>query len=103
VRRAEAIFSALRSSRPQGASPYVGLAMALVNGGRADDAVRELDRGLAAATDEATRAELNAFRGLVLQLAGRASESVRALRSAASHPLAQAMLGEGQPAALQEK
>ena len=76
--------------------------MTLLNQGRGDDAVRELDSGLAAAGEDA-RAELSAFRGFALQLAGRASESVRALRSAGEHPLARSMLGEDAPAVIQEK
>jgi hypothetical protein len=58
--------------------------------------VRILDRGLAQADDE-SRADLQAFRGLALQLAGRASESTRALQAAGDHRLALAMLGLAVP------
>jgi hypothetical protein len=102
LRRAEVIFGALQSHRPGAAFAYVGPAMAMLNRGQSDEAVRELDRGIALAGGE-SRAELLAFRGLALQLAGRASESLRALRAASSHPLAQHMLGEEPSAVLQEK
>jgi hypothetical protein len=93
LRRAEAVFGALERCRPLAAFPYVGQAVALMNAGQADEAARVLERGAAIASGEAA-AELQAFRGLALQLAGRAGESLRALRAAGDQPLALAMLGE---------
>ncbi|HSV44835.1 MAG TPA: hypothetical protein VLJ58_03500, partial [Ramlibacter sp.] len=93
VRRAETVFGALEQLRPDAAFPYVGAATALLNAGRAEEAVAALDRGLAA-DGQRDAGELQAFRGLALQLAGRASESVRAMRAAGDTRLARAMLGE---------
>jgi hypothetical protein len=93
VRRAQAVFGALESVRPQAAFPYVGQAVALLNAGRGDDAVAVLERGLAA-PGQADGGELQAFRGLALQLAGRSSESIRAMRAAGDTRLARAMLGD---------
>lgn len=84
--------------RPQRAFAHVGLAMAYLNGGRKEDAADVLWRALGMVEDPAERAEIEAFRGLALQLAGRSSESVRALQAAGAHPLAKAMLGEVSPA-----
>lgn len=93
VRRAQVIFHALEKVRPQASFPYVGMAVALMNAGRHDEAAQELDRGLASA-GAVEQPELQAFRGLALQLAGRASESLRALQVAGDVPLARAMRGE---------
>lgn len=73
---------------------HVGLAMAYLNAGRGEAAVDVLWRALAQIEDAAERREIEAFRGLALLLAGRHSESVRALQAAAGHPLARVMLGE---------
>ena len=94
IPRAERIFGALERIRPAGAYCYVGPAMACLNAGRADEAVRELDRGLALVSEE-DRQQLQAFRALALQLAGRTSESLRALAQAPEVELANAMLGQG--------
>ena len=93
TRRAQAIFSALERVRPAANFPYVGMAAALMNAGRPDEAVRELDRGLKAVGPQ-DQQELQAFRGLALQLAGRTSESRQALALAGDLPLAKAMRGE---------
>ncbi len=94
IRRAQVIFRALERVRPAAHFPYVGMAAALMNAGKPDEAVRELDRGLKAVVDPQDQAELQAFRGLALQLAGRTSESRRALALAGDVPLARAMRGE---------
>ncbi|HZY20509.1 MAG TPA: hypothetical protein VFE82_18715 [Ramlibacter sp.] len=94
VPRAKAIFGALVRLRPAGAYCYVGAAMATLNAGRADDAVRVLDRGLAAVGQD-DQPQLHAFRALALQLAGRASESRRALGEAGDASLAKGMRGRG--------
>jgi len=93
VRRAQRIFVALERIRPESAAVYVGLASAQMNHGSANDAVRTLDRGLLRVTGEDAPV-LHTFRALALQLAGRGSEHVRALRQAGGFPLARAMLGE---------
>lgn len=92
VAQAEAIFAAVEMERPANAAAYVGLAMAYLVNGRVNDALLAIDRGLRA-EGQADVAELHAFRGLALQLAGRTTESAKALRQAGAQPLAQAMLG----------
>ncbi|MEO5672264.1 MAG: hypothetical protein ABIR26_16370 [Ramlibacter sp.] len=92
VRRAEVIFSALERVRPAGAYCFVGMAMAYLNAGRADDAARVLHRGLSAVEKE-DLGHIHAFRGLALQLAGRANASLRALEEA-KVGFARAMLGQ---------
>ncbi|MBB1625144.1 tetratricopeptide repeat protein [Achromobacter sp. UMC71] len=81
VARADAIFNALRALRPGRAYPWLGLAVARLNAGRADEAVRLLEQGEASAAAE--RGLLSAWRGLALQLAGRNAESVRLLQACA--------------------
>jgi hypothetical protein len=56
--------------------------------------VRALDRGLPLVSEE-DRSQLQSFRGVALQLAGRTSESLRALAQAPTAKLANAMLGQG--------
>lgn len=84
----------MRLLRPTRAFMHVGLAMAYLNAGRKDDAVDLLWEALASVEDSSERREIEAFRGLALLLAGRHSESVKALLAAGAHPLARAMLGE---------
>ena len=100
VARAERIFGALQLLRPQRAFAPIGLAMAYMNAGRHDEAAGVLARA-AEQVEAAEQAELDVFRGLALQLAGRSSESVRALKSAGKNHLAHTMLGlcAAQPAA----
>lgn len=93
VRHAEKIFGALRLIRPQRAFAPIGLAMALLNTGNKEEAVRVLGQSLVSIVDPDERSTLEAFRGLALQLAGRRAESLSALRAAGTHPLALAMLG----------
>ena len=92
IARAEAIFGILRELRKTSSFPYIGLAMAYLNAGKAEDAVRSLELAADVVASD-VRPELDAFRGLALQMAGRLSESKKALASAGSHRLAQAMLG----------
>ena len=75
------LFEALASLRPNRAFPYVGKAMALLNAGRNDEACQCLHRAQQLVTDELPT--IDAFLGLSLQLAGRASESRAALLRAA--------------------
>lgn len=63
-----------------------------MNVGRHDEAAGVLARA-AEQVEAAEHPELDAFRGLALQLAGRTSESVRALKSAGNNRLAHTMLG----------
>ena len=93
TRRADVIFRALERVRPAASFPYVGMAAALMNVGRYDEAAGELGRGLMVEGLQDPQ-ELQAFRALALQLAGRTSESQRALHLAGDMPLAQAMRGE---------
>lgn len=93
VADAEAIFAAIEGERPTSAAAYVGLAIAYLTVGRNVDALQAIDRGLRV-EGQTDLAELHGFRGLVLQLSGRTSESVRALKQAGAQPLALAMLGE---------
>ncbi|CAB3875898.1 hypothetical protein LMG3328_03034 [Achromobacter ruhlandii] len=81
VPHADAIFQALRALRPGRAYPWLGLALARLNAGSADEAVRLLEQGEASAAGE--RALLAAWRGLALQLAGRKAESTRVLQACA--------------------
>ncbi len=96
VKRAEAIFGGLERVRPQRDFPYVGLATCYLNAGRADDAVRVLERAGREVQAE-DQPQVAAFRALALQLARRASESARAAREAGEHPLARALLGDSRP------
>lgn len=93
IPKAEAIFGALRSLRPQRAFAYVGLAVAYLNADRQEEAAQLLWQSLAQVDDPGERADIEAFRGLALQLAGRHSESIKALESAGPHMIALSMLG----------
>lgn len=81
VAHADAIFQALRAVRPGRAYPWLGLAVARLNAGNADEAVRLLEQGEASVAAE--RGLLAAWRGLALQLAGRKAESTRLLQTCA--------------------
>lgn len=105
--RALRIFDALALLRPQRAFGFVGLASALMNAGRAPEAVQRLQTVCLPAGPESDM--LEAFRGLALQLAGRASESTALLRRIVLRPrqgppsegtlLAARLLGENLDAA----
>ncbi|WP_159910928.1 M48 family metallopeptidase [Pantoea sp. 18069] len=76
--RALRIFEALALLRPDHAFAFVGLATALLNAGRAIDAVQRLHT--VRLPDGPESDMLEAFKGLALQLAGRSSESTYVLR-----------------------
>lgn len=83
---AEDIFHALMLLRPQRAFPHIGLALAYMNAARSQEAVALLERARVSVDegqDGAALADVEAFRGLALQLAGRSAESRRALQWAA--------------------
>lgn len=112
--QARTIFDALIHLRPERAFPYVGLAMALLNAGRADEAVVHLasarrrvqsmmggagsSPGALALRDE--HATLDAYYGLALQMAGHSAESSKILAGLTQRPandpagrIARSMLG----------
>ena len=93
LRAARTIFGALEFCRPAAGFAYIGMAMALLNRRQHDDAVRTLDRGLTMVDGEEV-AELQAVRALALRLAGRGSESERAIKAASDHPLARALAAQ---------
>lgn len=93
AKRAKGIFIGLQKLRPQRAFAYVGLAVALMNTGRHDEAATLLTNAVER-VDLEEQGEVNAFLGLALQLAGRTSESLRALHAASECRLAQVMLGQ---------
>ena len=93
VQRAEIIFGALACVRPDKNFPYVGLGMAYLNAGYADKAAQVLERGVGLVEPQ-DEGELVAFRALALQMAGRTSESQRALLAAGPSRLAMAMQGK---------
>ena len=73
VKEAEAIFAAVKASRPDSELPLVGLAVTRLNAGQNDEAIRLL-------RDEALKINADsdiarAFLGLALKQAGLASES----------------------------
>lgn len=79
VNSAIAIFEGLRVLRPRHAFVFIGLAMAHMAVGRAEDGVRILrDDGLKALPDDE---ELQVFVAIALQEAGRASECRRMLQA----------------------
>ncbi len=95
TRRAQRIFDALERIRPANAAVYVGLALAYLNRGDADEALRVLDRGLlSVAAADVDVFVLHAFRAIAFQFAGRSSERLRALRQAGDCPLALSMQGD---------
>jgi hypothetical protein len=73
IARADAIFGALRLWRPGQGYPWLGLAVARLNAGKADEAVRILEQ--ADCGDVEDVALLQAWRGFALQLAGRRAQS----------------------------
>jgi hypothetical protein len=88
VGRARRIFNGLALARPGRAFHAVGLALAFLNAARTAEAVQVLAQAEAADADE--RETLDAWRGLALQLDGRADESRRLL--------ARRLLGDAPPA-----
>ncbi len=75
------IFEALALLRPVQAFAFVGLASALMNAGRAHEAVQRLQTVRLPAGPEADM--LDSFKSLALQLAGRRGESTYLLRQIA--------------------
>ena len=93
VKRAEVVFRALERIRPDRNFAYVGLAMAYLNAGRADEAAQALGRG--AGLVKAQEAPiLEAVWALALQMAGRSAESQRVLLAAEPSRLASVMQGQ---------
>lgn len=111
--QASQLFSCLIDLAPRRALPHIGLALALLNGGRPDDALRVLERAdkLVAEGDVASSdaemsdrrdesALIRAFYGVALKLAGHTTESFRILQSLSDRPghdhagrIARSMLG----------
>lgn len=82
VKSAMAIFEGLRTLRPRHAFVFIGLAMAHMAVGRAEEAVRILrDDGFGALPGDE---ELQAFLAIALQEAGRGSECRRLLQALAT-------------------
>ena len=103
VARAEAIFGALLALRPSQAAGHVGIAMALLNRGRAAEAAARLGAAMLPPGDEHDL--LRAVQGLALQLDHRPAEAARVLQPIAAQPasagaipagvrLARTLLGE---------
>lgn len=78
VPRALRIFEALALQQPERVFAYVGLTTALLNAGRAIEAVQRLHA--VKLPDGPESDTLEVFRGLALQLAGHSSESTYVLR-----------------------
>lgn len=107
VPRALRIFEALALLRPDRAFAFVGLTSALMNAGRASEAVQRLQSVSLPAGPEADM--LDSFQSLALQLAGRPGESTYLLRQIVSRSrhapasegalLASRLLGEDRGAA----
>jgi|SRR5690554_3609258 len=76
------VFDALSLLRPERAFPYVGHAMALLNGGRAEEACRVLRHAAPLVGEELPTVQ--AFLGFALHCAGRTAESQRVLTAAAA-------------------
>jgi len=113
VDRASQIFQALIDIAPTRPLPHIGLSLALLNSGRADDALRVLERAEgwlkgAPGSDTPPQASdprddyflLRAFYGVALKLSGRTSESFRILGELTHRPegdhagrIARSMLG----------
>ena len=93
VNRAEAIFGALASIRPDRSFSYIGLAMAYLNSNRPEEAVAVLAQGTKVVMAQ-EQGELQAVRALALQMAGRSAESQRVLLAAEPTRLALVMQGQ---------
>ena len=115
--QASQIFHALIDIAPARPLPHIGLALALLNQDRAEDALRVLERADAllnsASASDLTQpasvprddsALVSAFYGVALKLSGRTSESFRILRGLVDRPehdhagrIARSMLGLTHP------
>jgi len=112
--QARTIFGALIQLRPNRAFPHVGLAMAMINQGRAAEAavalaaarralesiVASVEVGAAGVDLRDEHATLSAYYGLALQMAGHSAESSKILGGLADRPagdpagrIARSMLG----------
>jgi tetratricopeptide (TPR) repeat protein len=83
--QAAQIFESLARLRPTRAFPYVGMAVLHLNRQQTSQAVEALERGERLLSDPqnpepAEHGILLAWKGLALHLAGRESESIRALQ-----------------------
>lgn len=81
VQRAECIFGALARVRPARAFVPVGWGTALLNAGRAAEAVQVFERARPAMAPGEDADTVCAFLALALQLDGRSSESQRMLQA----------------------
>ena len=95
VAAAQTIFAAVRQERPQSAAGYVGPALALLFRGRASEAIGELQRGLLV-VEASQQQDIQALLGFALQAEGRGAESQQALQAVCDHPVAAALLAQGQ-------
>ncbi|MBH1965541.1 MAG: hypothetical protein I8H77_14460 [Comamonadaceae bacterium] len=84
VARAEIIFGALLLLRPERAFAHVGLATALMNAGRAADAVTHLASARIPPGEDADM--VGAIYAIALQLAGRPNQSQAVSRKLADQP-----------------
>jgi len=82
VKRADTIFTALQALRPGRAYPLIGQAVALMNAGRAHEAVARMEQARGA--DAVEQSQIDAWHGLALQLSGHAGQGRRVLEQAAS-------------------
>jgi len=82
VERADTIFGALQGVRPGRAYPAIGQAVALMNAGRAAVAAVRLEQAHGA--DAIEQAQIDAWRGLALQLSGRQAHSRKVLEQVAT-------------------
>lgn len=97
VARARRIFAALVRLRPQRSFAHIGWAMACLNAGRPQEALDVLSAAVEV-NDPQERHELDAYRGLALQLAGHSAQSLQVLQGAGDSSLARALLGQRPPA-----
>lgn len=115
--QAARIFNALIELSPASTLPHIGLALALLNGSRPEEAVRVLERAerlvsalpspsatLQMSDSRDDSALIRAFHGVALKLSGRTSESFRILRGLTERPasdhagrIARRMLGLPDP------
>lgn len=95
VQRAEVIFGALLRVRPERSFGHIGMATALLNAGRAGDAVLRLEKAYLPPGDDADMVQ--AFLGVALQLDARASEAARVLRAVATATTGDAQASDGVP------
>lgn len=93
VASSSAIFAALEQLRPKQNFAYIGLAVAHLNVGEHDLALKALDRGVVNA-DPDQLPELQSFAGLALHLAGNSAKSRALLQKVGDNALARAILAD---------